>query len=80
MHRVTVSRRIEQLRRERLGLTQRELAALLVNGRGERGIQQVTVSRWERAEVEPSLRYLRQLAGLADVPVQWFFEDDEAAA
>lgn len=62
---------VKVARRELLGLTQRELAALL-------DIEPVNVSRWERGVAEPRLQHIRRLADLTGKPVSWFFE--EAAA
>ena len=44
--------------REKLGLTQKDLAAIV-------GVDAITVSRWERAEQRPSQRANRQLGRLA---------------
>ena len=72
---MSVGVQVRKARREHLGLTQRELAALL-------DIDSVNVSRWERGVAEPKLRYVRQLAQLAELPLTWFYVDekDEAAA
>lgn len=73
-----VPARIKELREQHLGYTQVELAAHLKSRRG-RQIDPVNISRWERGAAEPSLWYLRQLADLADLPLQWFFGDKVAA-
>lgn len=52
-------------------MTQAELAS-------ELGVDPITVSRWERDVVEPRATTIRRLAGLAGMPVSWFYE--EAAA
>lgn len=64
--------RIYEARKERLSLTQAELAA-------ELGVEAVTVSRWERGTVEPRPGVIRELARLAKVPVSWFFSEEVAA-
>jgi transcriptional regulator with XRE-family HTH domain len=69
---VSLAERIRHVRRERLALTQRELADKL-------GVADVVVSRWERGVAEPQLRHLRHLAELAGEPVSWFFAESEAA-
>lgn len=65
---MVVAERIKEVRTERLGLTQRELAEAL-------GIDQVNVSRWERGIAEPRLKHLREIALLAELPLAWFFEE-----
>lgn len=67
--------RILEARKQKLSLTQSELARQL-------GVEAVTVSRWERGTVEPRPGVIRELARLAGVPVSWFFSSngDEAAA
>lgn len=65
---MSVGLRIRKARRERLGLTQRELGKAL-------DVDQVNVSRWERGAAEPKLRYIRQLAEITGLPVSWFFEE-----
>lgn len=64
--------RIKEARREHLSLTQRALAIKL-------GVDQVTLSRWEREESEPRARHLRALADLAELPVSWFYEEETEA-
>lgn len=68
---MVVADRIKEVRTERLGLTQLELAEAL-------GINQVNVSRWERGVTEPRIKHLREIALLAGLPLTWFF--DKAAA
>lgn len=68
---VSVGDRIKEARREHLAWTQRELAAKL-------DTDPVNVSRWERGVAEPSLRFVREIAELAGLPVSWFFAEDEA--
>lgn len=69
---MSVGQHIKRVRKEVLGLTQRELAEQL-------GIEAVNVSRWERGVVEPRIRHVREIAGLADMPVSDFFTDKAAA-
>lgn len=73
---MSVAERIYEVRKHRLGLTQTEFAGRLTSLRGKQ-VEPVSVSRWERGAVEPSLYYLRQIAELADLPVSWFFEETE---
>lgn len=47
--------------RERLGLTQAQLALKL-------DVNRVTVARWESGERRPQLKYMRRLAQLAGEP------------
>jgi transcriptional regulator with XRE-family HTH domain len=61
---VTLGARIRQVRGT---LSQRELAQLV-------GVDQNTVSKWERDKLTPSLRALRLLASQTGVPVGWFYE------
>ena len=65
---MSIGKHIHNVRKHRLGLTQRELAALL-------DVDQVTVSRWERGEVTPRISSIRQLAEIAGLKVETFFED-----
>lgn len=53
-------------------MTQRELAVRL-------NTDPVNVSRWERGVAEPSLRFIREIAEIAGLPVSWFFAEDEVA-
>lgn len=55
--------------RRRAGLTAWELAELL-------GVKRLTVWRWENTPREPSLNQLRQLAVLYELPIGYFFGDD----
>lgn len=71
---MSVGERIYEVRKTRLGLTQRDLADAL-EGRGGKRPDPVSVSRWERGVAEPSLFYLRQIAELGEVPVSWFFDE-----
>jgi transcriptional regulator with XRE-family HTH domain len=71
---VSVGDRIREAR-DNLGLTQFELAVALRSRTG-RHPEPVTISRWERGVTKPSLRYVRQIAELADLPVSWFFEGE----
>lgn len=70
-----IGEKIREARREHLGLTQHELANKLVNGEGKPP-DPVNVSKWERGVVEPRLRYVRQIAELAELPLPWFFTED----
>lgn len=72
---MSVGGQIKQVRTQRLGLTQHELAARLRSRRGKTP-EPVNVSRWERGVAEPSLNYLRQIAELAELPVSFFFDAD----
>lgn len=63
---------IRRLRRQHLGLTQKELAAELRSRTGTTP-SPMTVSRWERDVFEPSLYYLRQIAELAEIPLSELF-------
>jgi transcriptional regulator with XRE-family HTH domain len=63
---------IKKAREQHLGLTQRELAI-------ELAVEQVSVSRWERNVAEPKLRYIRAIAELAQLPVNWFFQSEAVA-
>lgn len=67
---MSVGGRIKKARVEHLGLTQRELSVKL-------DVNQVNISRWEREVAEPSLRYVRQIAELADLPLPWFYNEAE---
>ena len=70
---MSLGEHIRKVRRERLAMTQLELAnALQTNP--------VNVSRWERGVAEPKLKYVRQIAEIADLPVSWFFNGEERAA
>ena len=73
-----IGERIREVRLRRLGLTQRELAYKLVSRNGNPP-DQVNISRWELGASEPSIRYVRQLAELADLPISWFYEEDKEA-
>lgn len=67
--------RILEARKQRLSLTQSELAKKL-------GVESVTVSRWERGVVEPRPSVIRELSRLSGLPIAWFFNangDEEAA-
>lgn len=66
---MALAKQIKTVRERRLSLTQRELAQKL-------DVDQMTISRWERGEVEPRARHIRELAALAELPVSWFFEED----
>ena len=67
---MTLGNRIKQAR-ERVGLSQTRLAALI-------GLRQPTVSDWERDEVEPTRANLRAAAGRLGVSPNWLaFGDDE---
>lgn len=57
--------------RKAAGLTQSELGRLL-------GVENMAVSRWERAEVRPSDSNLQALSALFDRELGWFFVDREA--
>ena len=69
---------IARIRKELLGLTQAELAAIT-------GVTQATVSRWERGELFPNLRELALIreAAKAAKPDAWddslIFEPRSAA-
>jgi transcriptional regulator with XRE-family HTH domain len=63
--------RIKEARQTRLFLTQRELADKL-------DVEPVSVSRWERGVAEPRIRTIRELAALAETPVEWFFTENGA--
>ena len=70
---MSVGQHIRRVRLEVLGLTQRELAERL-------GIESVNVSRWERGVVEPRIRHVREIAGMAGLPVSDFFAENGKAA
>lgn len=74
----TVASRVKELREQHLGLTQVELAFQLRSRHGK-PIDPMNISKWERGVADPSLWYLRQLAGIAELPVHWFFEERAAA-
>lgn len=63
--------RIRKVRLEVLGLSQGELARVL-------GLDQMTVSRWERGISVPRPATLRQIAKLASLPISWFYEEEAA--
>jgi DNA-binding transcriptional regulator YiaG len=63
--------RIREARKKILGLSQGEFARVL-------GLDQATVSRWERSLSQPRPHHLRAIALLADRPVSWFYEEDAA--
>lgn len=66
--------RIKRCRLEMLALTQLELAVRL-------DTHSTRVSRWERGQSEPQMRFVRRMAELAGIEPAWFFErDDEKAA
>lgn len=64
-----LAERVKKARTEVLCMTQREVAIAL-------GIDQMTVSKWERGVSEPRPRQLRSLARLAELPISWFFENE----
>jgi transcriptional regulator with XRE-family HTH domain len=68
---LNLAARIKEARQTRLFLTQRELADKL-------DVEPVSVSRWERGVAEPRIRTIRELAALADIPVDWFFTENGA--
>ncbi len=70
---MSLGERIKEAREQHLSLTQKELGYKL-------GIDSVSVSRWERNVVEPRPRHIRELARLTDLPVSWFFYEDEVPA
>ena len=70
---MSVGQHIKRVRKQILGLTQRELADHL-------GIESVNVSRWERGVVEPRIRHVREIAELANLPVSDFFQENGKAA
>jgi transcriptional regulator with XRE-family HTH domain len=55
------------------GLTQRELAEGV-------GVDQMVVSKWERARHRPSQENMIRLADLVGKPVAWFYTEHEVAA
>ena len=60
--------------RDEKGLAQRELAELL-------GMDQMTVSRWERGRVLPdAATTMPRLAAALDVTIAWLYTDHEEAA
>lgn len=61
---------IKRVRKEQLGLTQRELA-------DELGLEAMTISRWERGDVTPRPQHLRELARLAKKTIAWFYTENE---
>lgn len=63
---------IRRARKNFLGMTQRELSI-------ELGVNELTISKWERGVVEPRLRYVREIAKMAKLPFAWFFESEVAA-
>lgn len=63
-----VASRVVKARKELLGLKQRELADVL-------GLQDITISRWERGESQPDMENLRALAKIVGKPIGWFFEE-----
>lgn len=67
---VTVTDRIKRVRRN-LSLTQEEFAAAI-------GVTARAVQRWEAGHA-PGPKQLRRIAELAEKPVAWFYEDEEAA-
>jgi transcriptional regulator with XRE-family HTH domain len=69
---VTIAERILEIRKQKLGLTQREFANVL-------DVDPMRVSKWERGVATPRLKTLRQIAKLGDVPVSSFFADEVAA-
>lgn len=68
---VTVGRRI-RVARGALGLTQKDLAFRV-------GIDPMSVSRWERGRVLPSLSSLAMVAEALERDVDWFYTEREAA-
>lgn len=54
--------------RENANLTQAQLAELL-------GVEQPTVSRWERDDYQPSLRWLAEIARATETPLPWFLPE-----
>lgn len=57
-----------RLRREALGLTQAQLGAML-----EPPVNQSTVARWERGQVEPRRRFKGQLAAVLTTDIRLLF-------
>lgn len=68
---MAIADRIYEARKQVLSMTQAELAR-------ELKVEAVTVSRWERGTVEPRPTVIRELAGLAGLPVSWFFAEEVA--
>lgn len=65
---MSLAKHVLHLRTKMLLLTQRELGDKL-------GVDPMTVSRWERGKVDPSLAHLRSMAMLAGVEPSWFFKE-----
>lgn len=68
-----LARNIREARDAR-GLTQRQLGALVNDMDG------MTVSRWERGRVTPSLENMTALANALGVDVAWLYTDHERKA
>ena len=62
--------RILKEKREDLGLTQNEIAEMLM-------LSPQSISKWERELAEPSIEYLPKLAKIFECPIEDFFELDK---
>ena len=72
--RTEIGRRLKRLRKER-GLTQQGLAALV-----QGGLDYTYIGKIERGEQLPSLKILVGISDALNVPLDYFFRDEEAAA
>jgi transcriptional regulator with XRE-family HTH domain len=72
--RTEIGKRLKLLRKER-GLTQQGLAALV-----QGGLDYTYIGKIERGEQLPSLKILVGISAALNVPLDYFFRDEEAAA
>jgi transcriptional regulator with XRE-family HTH domain len=69
----SLGRRLKRLRKEK-GLTQKELASRVPGG-----IDYTYIGKIERGEQLPSLKILSAISDVLDVPLGYFFREEEAA-
>jgi len=69
-----LGRRLKRLRKEK-GLTQKELASKV-----REGLDYTYIGKIERGEQLPSLKILSAISEVLDVPLRYFFREEEAGA
>ena len=67
--RESIAQKLRQLRLDR-SLSQQQIASAL-------GVTKITVSRWERAQAEPSIETFQRLCKLLNVHVSDFFDNED---